>query len=738
MTTFNTGNAVPSADARDRFDNSQTFDEVINGTLTYYANRVGNNILSLKGMADLFNAAQLARSNEFDAAQADRESTFQQFLDGTGWSSLGAYAAGISIVSHTQTVDYLGQPYALKPSVPASLVAPYVTTGVWATEGVNFKLVGDNSLRQDLAADSGGTLVKAKSILTDAVARTVTDKLSEHVSLLDNVPVGTDLWNTNLAPYFQSAITGWGVTEAPKGNLRVNGKVYVRSDREIPGMGCTFGGTVYRNSVAGTFFAGGNAGSVTHTRIRISRAKFVSDNIYTGMPDDAPERKLFSLSFIDGFMNEFSNLSFGDISGQGNQQNGLELTGTAHFVSNVRGLGMATIPGQESTTGILLKSTRGTNTYLNIQSETNAQVIMDGERNSRFIGSHSERSNWDWRNCSWNLHAGGYGIDGTSRKDARSAGNTTLNLGGANFRMSDLGMFNKYVNCASSLGSHGAMEYGLGDSYLKETVIATAWDSPVHKAYKLPAAGWYVAVVLCKNTFQNGAGGGIQAGTVQAYNLTTASVLASESYSITNNSGIVGSQANSGNATQTVIMCFKGALNDNIAIRESGKTRFESGIIKVFVSPVENVNPMMTEPGAWVNGSPAIPGESYFAQAVGVTPSVSGGKLLMPLTGSSVFSVTQLFRPRTAAEIYGVIVKGTWTSGALRVTPGTGNDGTRGNVVSQNLDALGEDGFRYLIQYIDGRALSTAEGVTRISVGSTLPPPAQTMELSMIAVFPVR
>lgn len=181
MTTFNTGNAVPSADARDRFDNSQTFDEVINGTLTYYANRVGNNILSLKGMADLFNAAQLARANEYAADkssrdtefaqdQADREATFAQFLEGTGWSSLGAYAAGISIVSHTQTVDYLGQPYALKPSVPASIGAPYVTTGNWATEGVNFKLVGDNSLRQDLAADGGALTIGSNVVAVESIA----------------------------------------------------------------------------------------------------------------------------------------------------------------------------------------------------------------------------------------------------------------------------------------------------------------------------------------------------------------------------------------------------------------------------------------------------------------------------------------------------------------------------------------------------------------------------------------
>lgn len=188
MTTYNTGNPVPSADARDRYDNSQTFDEVVNGGLTYYTNRVGNNVLSLKGMADMFNAAQVSRADEYAADklerdtefaddQADRAAEFQEFLDGTGWVSLGAYGAGISIVSHTQTVDYLGQPYSLKPSVPASLETPYVTTGVWATEGVNFKLVGDNSLRQDLAASGdaskGAGQVGNSIIVVETVAEMV-------------------------------------------------------------------------------------------------------------------------------------------------------------------------------------------------------------------------------------------------------------------------------------------------------------------------------------------------------------------------------------------------------------------------------------------------------------------------------------------------------------------------------------------------------------------------------------
>lgn len=148
MTTYNTRNPVPSADARDRHDNSQILDELTNGQAPRTPDRLGILRQSWAGI-----------EAEFLGSQTTRAAAFQDLLDAMGWSSLGAYAAGISITSHTQTVDYDGQPYQLKPSVPASIDAPYVTTGNWATEGVNFKLVGDNSLRQSLADPSGASLV---------------------------------------------------------------------------------------------------------------------------------------------------------------------------------------------------------------------------------------------------------------------------------------------------------------------------------------------------------------------------------------------------------------------------------------------------------------------------------------------------------------------------------------------------------------------------------------------------
>lgn len=190
MTTYNTGNPVPSADARDRYDNSQTLDEVVNGDSASYTTRTGKQVISLGGMNSRFNNAQDARESAFNLSQEEKQEEFQSFLEGSGWSSLGAYGAGVVITSHTQTVDYLGQPYSLKPSIPASLDAPYVTTGNWATEGGNFKLVGDNSLRQDLSSsESGASIVAMPDTLAPTFLKVTSDILNfEAVNVLRSIP----------------------------------------------------------------------------------------------------------------------------------------------------------------------------------------------------------------------------------------------------------------------------------------------------------------------------------------------------------------------------------------------------------------------------------------------------------------------------------------------------------------------------------------------------------------------
>lgn len=165
MTTYNTGNPVPSGNAKDRFDNSQTFDEVINGALTHYKNRIGNNVLSLKGMADLFNAAQSDRAekfelmeSEFDAAQEQRKDEFNQLLINTQFEMPPIpYQEGgpIEVSRPTQLISHEGQLYSVK--LPASF--PFQLSGIWDVAVVSLKPRSDEALRQQLAAITGAELV---------------------------------------------------------------------------------------------------------------------------------------------------------------------------------------------------------------------------------------------------------------------------------------------------------------------------------------------------------------------------------------------------------------------------------------------------------------------------------------------------------------------------------------------------------------------------------------------------
>lgn len=58
MTTYNTGNPIPSADARDRFDNSQTFDEVINSSADSALDRFGRPRVTLNKFDKIVNNAE--------------------------------------------------------------------------------------------------------------------------------------------------------------------------------------------------------------------------------------------------------------------------------------------------------------------------------------------------------------------------------------------------------------------------------------------------------------------------------------------------------------------------------------------------------------------------------------------------------------------------------------------------------------------------------------------------------
>ena len=231
MIIYATGNALGSTDVRDLLDNAQNFDNAVNDVENdTWVDRFGVTRKTLKGY-----------DSAFEEDQAIRAAAFQAFLEGTGWSSIGPYGAGVVITSHTQYVTYEGQPYSLKPSIPASLEAPYITTGVWVTEGDNFKLVGDNSLRQDLAAPTGASLLgtirrdidKAESSLDRVIQGLRVNIWEDQFSSLVTSKPSADSGTWDWTPAFEAASLyvkskGGGVVELTAGTFSFT-RIYRRN-----------------------------------------------------------------------------------------------------------------------------------------------------------------------------------------------------------------------------------------------------------------------------------------------------------------------------------------------------------------------------------------------------------------------------------------------------------------------------------------------------------------------------
>jgi hypothetical protein len=112
-------------------------------------------------------------------------------LNAEAYTSLGAYTAGLVFTTYTQTFTYLGVAHYPKKGV----VLPYTTTGVGAAEVATFRSVGDATLRADLAAPSGASLVGYMPGGTGAVASTAQNKLREVVSVLDFGARGDGVFN---------------------------------------------------------------------------------------------------------------------------------------------------------------------------------------------------------------------------------------------------------------------------------------------------------------------------------------------------------------------------------------------------------------------------------------------------------------------------------------------------------------------------------------------------------------
>lgn len=115
MTSYATGNAVPSTDARDLLDNAANLDDAMHTSNPTWTDRLGVARPSWAGMSS--------------------------------YQVLGDYAVGIVLSQRNQVVLQEGEYW----KIAAGVALPYTTSGVWATDDEDFVAVGDAVLRQELA-----------------------------------------------------------------------------------------------------------------------------------------------------------------------------------------------------------------------------------------------------------------------------------------------------------------------------------------------------------------------------------------------------------------------------------------------------------------------------------------------------------------------------------------------------------------------------------------------------------
>lgn len=195
MTTYNTGNPVPSADARDRFDNSQTFDETVNSAELTTVARTGKTIRTLAGL----------------------ENDFNVFLSGTAFELPPlAYVDGspLQVDRATQLVERSGLLYSVK--LPQSF--PYTLTGTWAADEPLLTVRTDQALRQDLVDPTGWSLVGADSYGTVEEAF---EYLEGRSLVLKARADGTDQ-TAEIEAFFARALSEGKSWEVPPGDYVIN------------------------------------------------------------------------------------------------------------------------------------------------------------------------------------------------------------------------------------------------------------------------------------------------------------------------------------------------------------------------------------------------------------------------------------------------------------------------------------------------------------------------------------
>lgn len=239
---YNTGNRVGSTSPKDLSDNAQNLDLLLLGDDPSYQDRKGVPRKSWKGMEAEYVSDHLRRATEFHAAQTDRETKFSAFMNASGYEVPVPYAPGLILERATQTVTYLGKKYRAKGQF-----LPLITTA-WVADEPKLKLIGDDSLRQELAFSTdpmkmAGMVGVIRTPLAVAIEGTVAKSLSqtqidlwEFSHLVTSRPVPNDFgtWDWTLA--FEAAritLGAFGGGDLTFGTGGVYQALSIRLDRSI-------------------------------------------------------------------------------------------------------------------------------------------------------------------------------------------------------------------------------------------------------------------------------------------------------------------------------------------------------------------------------------------------------------------------------------------------------------------------------------------------------------------------
>lgn len=219
MTTYNTGNQVPSTAVKDLYDNAENLDIAVNSQSQTWNDRLGVPRKTWAGM-----------EYEFQSEQETRSERFNDFIASSGYQFIGDYAPGIEITEYNQLVrDSNGEFWRVSGQVDL----PYVTTGAGVPEDDALAPMGDAVLRNDLAdPDKGARLLGFKQPLAGSLERTVQEVFESEVSVTD-FAIGDGVTDDTLAFFsFESVIKGrevdlqgrtYLVSSIPNNNAYFNG-----------------------------------------------------------------------------------------------------------------------------------------------------------------------------------------------------------------------------------------------------------------------------------------------------------------------------------------------------------------------------------------------------------------------------------------------------------------------------------------------------------------------------------